>query len=147
MREPGESKSGVGIARHLFQVLEDLRYIRENIQDVEKKKEYFDLIHIQLNFDEKKLKEETEDLDEEIPDELRDFMCELDTAMKTSKTLFLDSMNKMLKFIESEDPELLEESAKATEEGENMQNRASELNQILKDYLEQQVLQGAKQED
>lgn len=142
-----ETVSGVGITRHLLQLLGDLAYINENISLENKRNEYYRHVYKQLSDDEAKLRSNTEMLNEEIPGELQDFMCELDTAMKTSNSLFMDAIKMMMEFTASEDPESLKRSADTIEEGARMLAKAAELNQILKDYLDQQVLQRTVQED
>ena len=139
--------SGVGITRHLLQLLGDLAYINENIPEDNKKFEYYRQVYSQLSEDEAKLRLNTEILNEEIPVELRDFMCELDAAMKKSNEFFLDSVRMMMEFTGSEDPKLLETAARTIDNGAKMLVKATELNQILKDYLDQQVGQGILQED
>ncbi len=139
--------SGVGITVHLLQLLDDLAYINRNIQEEEKRNEYYKQVYNQLSNDEAMLRLNEEILNEEIPEEFEDFMCELNTTMKTSNILFMDAIKVMMKFIISEDPELLENAASTIDEGSKMLIKAAELNQILKDYLEQQNFQTTTQEE
>jgi hypothetical protein len=118
----------VGINAHLRGVAFMLREISQKEKDGEKKAEYFGVVAQRLQQDAQDIGEMMEDLEaDELPGALTELCQDIDGLFTGASNLHLDAINCMLEFMETEDPQAIDDSLQMLKEGSALLEQADGL--------------------
>lgn len=120
-----------GIAEHLEELARIILSISEKEQDEEKKLEYFQYIFNVLEQDALELQSIIEELNEELPEQVQEACLEVDKNMARSSNFFLEAINYMVEFMETEKVKFIEKARESIQMGSESLDKAEQINQQL----------------
>jgi len=141
-----EEIHGTGITQYLRTIADDLLYISENEKDPDKKEEYYNQIFKQLEQDEMRLHKDSLTLDEEAHGNITEFLSEINDVMREGNILFMEAIGMMIEFTNTDNSELLAKALDSINEADGLLDRAEELNDDLKAFLDEQDKQAGDNE-
>lgn len=136
--EETEEAEAIGLITMLNYIGEDLLYIYENETDPEEKNNVYLEIDAVLSDIHSEITAMLEELTfQELPEKVAELTRDIDQAFIEASNLFLESIDYYRKFLEKEDPVLIEEARNIIQEGANQLEKADAKAQALENIPEE----------
>ena len=125
----------VSLPVHLKVIAQDLIAVSRHSNDPDQKAEFFKGIRNELELVGEELQMDMETFEEEAPEKIRKIVQDIDKNLLECQNLFLDAIENMLDFTETEDPQLIENANESIGEAEELMKKGDYLQRELEELL------------